>query len=223
MFILRSKSILVGAVAITAALAVGGCSRSAGPRSNADTGPQAGPQAAASQPATAGGAGATPAGTSCATEQGWGTGAKGGGSAMTPAALYLARAGRDTCYDRVVFDINGSQAVGFDVRYVPVVAADGSGEPVPVAGHAALQVIVRAPIYGTDGQGHQSWRLAPRVGEHLVAPATLAGWTSLTAVKFAGSFEGQSTIAVGVAERRPFRVSVISEPGYKRVVLDIAH
>jgi hypothetical protein len=148
---------------------------------------------------------------------------------MSQAALYLTRVGQHACYDRVVFDINGPQhnygreAVGFVARYVPVVTADGSGEPVPVAGHAVLEVTIRAPIDGTDNQGHQPWRQAPRVGQSLVAPARIAGWSSLTAVTFAGSFEGQTTVAVGVRETRPFRVWVSSEQGYQHMVLDIAH
>jgi hypothetical protein len=142
---------------------------------------------------------------------------------MSPSALYLARAGRHACFDRVVLDIDGPEAVGFDVRYVPVVLADGSGQPVPVAGRAALQVIVRAPILGADNQGHQPGRAVPTVGQSLVAASHISGWKSLRAVTFAGSFEGQTTVAVGVRERVPFRVLVTSDRGYRHVVLDIAH
>jgi hypothetical protein len=143
---------------------------------------------------------------------------------MSPSALYLTRAGQHPCYDRVVFDLNGPQPVGYAARYVPVVAADPSGRPVPVAGGAVLQVTVRAPIFGTDDQGHQPWRRAPAVGEALVAPSQISGWTSLRAVSFAGSFEGQSTIAVGVRQQLPFRVLVTSGSlGYQHVVVDIAH
>jgi hypothetical protein len=41
-------------------------------------------------------------------------------------------------------------------------------------------------------------------------------------VAFAGSFEGQTTVAVGVRERRPFRVWISGERHYRHVVLDIA-
>lgn len=164
-----------------------------------------------------------PALSPCTPELGWGTNTKSGSAAMSPSPLYLTRVGRHACYDRVVFDINGSEAVGFVARYVPVVTADGSGEPVPVTGRAVLEVVVRAPIHGADNQGHQPWRGAPTVGEDLVGPAEISGWSSLRAVTFAGSFEGQTTLAVGVRERRPFRVWVSSEPGYRHVVLDIAH
>jgi hypothetical protein len=170
-----------------------------------------------------------PARSACTAEQGWSTRAKNGSAAMSDAALYLARVGRHACYDRVVFDINGPrhndrpEPVGFVARYVPVAKADGSGESVPVPGHAVLQVTIRAPIYGTDNQGHQPWQPAPRVGQNLIPPAKIAGGSSLTAVTFAGSFEGQTTLAVGVREVRPFRVSVSSEQGYQHVILDIAH
>jgi hypothetical protein len=161
--------------------------------------------------------------TPCAEDTSWGTGPRDGGTAMTPAPLYLARAGQHECYDRVVFDLNGPQDVGYTAKYVPVVRADASGVPVPVEGRAALQVIVRGPIYGTDNQGHQPWRPPPAVGEHVIAPAQVAGWASLTEVRFAGSFEGQTTFAVGVRDQRPFRVSITSEQYYQHVMLDIAH
>ena len=160
----------------------------------------------------------------CAPEQQWGTGRQVGSTAMSPSALYLTRVGQHPCFDRVVFDLNGPQPVGYTVRYVPVVLADPSGKPVPVAGHAVLQVTVRAPIYGTDDQGHQPWRRAPAIGDSLVAPSQISGWTSLKAVTFAGSFEAQTTIAVGVREQLPFRVLVTSGPyDYQHVVVDIAH
>src|SRR4051812_47014547 len=165
----------------------------------------------------------------CTAEEAWSTKAKNGGAAMSQAALYLTRVGQHACYDRVVFDINGPQhddppePVGFVARYVSVAKADGSGESVPVPGHAVLEVTIRAPMYGNDNQGHQPWQQAPRVGQSLVAPARIAGWSSLTAVTFAGSFEGQTALAVGVRDVRPFRVWVSSEQGYRHVVLDIAH
>jgi hypothetical protein len=72
---------------------------------------------------------------------------------MSLSALYLTRVGQLACYDRVVFDINGPrhaelpETVGFTARYL------------------------RAPIYGTDDQGHQSWRPAPKIGPHQLNDA----------------------------------------------------
>jgi len=159
----------------------------------------------------------------CADESSWGTDPQDGGRAMTLAPLYLVRAGRHDCYDRVVFDLNGPADVGYTARYVPVVRAEGSGAPVPVEGRAALQVVVRGPIYGTDNQGHRPWRQPPAVGQDFVAPANVAGWGALAEVSFAGSFEGQTTFAVGVRGEHPFRIWTRSEQHYQHVVLDIAN
>jgi hypothetical protein len=161
-------------------------------------------------------------GAACAT-QSWGSGPKVGSPVMSAAPLYLVRVGQHPCYDRVVFDVNGPDAVGYAVRYVPLVRADASGKPVPVAGNAALEVVVRAPILGTDSQGHQPSTRVPAIGENLVAPSRVAAWTSLRQVAFAGSFEGQTTAAVGVRERLPFRVFVTADRGYRHVVVDLSH
>lgn len=56
-----------------------------------------------------------------------------------------------------------------------------------------------------------------------MAASHISGWKSLRAVTFAGSFEGQNTVALGVRERLPFRVLVTSDRGYRHVVVDIAH
>jgi hypothetical protein len=160
---------------------------------------------------------------SCSAEHRWGTAPKGGSMVMTAAPLYLVRAGRHNCYDRVVFDLNGPEPVGYNVRYVPIVTADGSGEPVPVKGRAALEVVVRGPVLGADDQGHQPLVGPPALGTDMVAPAQLAGWASLTQVAFAGSFESQTTVAVGVRDRRPFRVWTSGDRGYRHVIIDIAH
>jgi hypothetical protein len=165
----------------------------------------------------------SPGANPCATETGWSTAVQDGGAATTTAPLYLVRVGQHGCYDRVVFDINAGDEVGYVVHYAPVVDADPSAAPVPVNGRAALQVVIRAPIWGMDSQGHQPWRRAPAVGADLIDPAQTAGWAALTGVKFAGSFEGQTTIAVGVREKVPFRVWVRSEHDYRHVVLDLAH
>ncbi|MEU5264652.1 hypothetical protein [Amycolatopsis sp. NPDC021455] len=141
---------------------------------------------------------------------------------MSQDALYLVRAGRHACFDRVVFDVNGPAAAGFVVRYVPVVTTDPKGDPLPVPGGAALQIVVRAPALGTDGSGHQPGRVLAAVGDTLVSTP---GWPSLRAVRFAGSFEGLSTFAAGVRAKLPFRVFTLLGPQdqVRRVVVDIAH
>lgn len=216
-----------------AAVLTCGCSGSGGEGTDAarTVSGTPGPIAAASDSAASGPLStATPAaaaepsksGRSCASGA-WGTGAKNGTPVMSAAPLYLVRVGQHPCYDRVVFDVNGPETVGYTVRYVPVVTADGSGKPVPVAGRAVLEVVVRASILGTDSQGHQPGSRIPALGQDLVARSRLAGWDSLRQVAYAGSFEGQTTTAIGVRERLPFRVFVTGDRGYRHIVVDIAH
>jgi len=140
-------------------------------------------------------------------------------------ALYLVRVGQHDCYDRVVLDINGPNEVGYLVRYVPVVTADGSGDPIPVAGGAALMVIIHTPPLGFDSGGHQPGKVFANTGDHLYPAAELDGWRSLRAVRFAGYFEGQSTLAVGVRDNLPFRVFTQLDPTsqIRRIIIDIAH
>ena len=168
----------------------------------------------ATAPTTTSSARDTPAGEAdCSETQDWATKDTQADPVSTDA-LQQVRAGKHDCYDRVVLDIGGPADVGYLVGYVPVVSADGSGAPVPVDGDAALQVIVRAPAEDTR-----------KNGDYFYTADQLAGWDSLRAVRFAGSFEGQSTLAVGVREKLPFRVFTQLEEKTKnqRLVIDIAH
>jgi hypothetical protein len=159
----------------------------------------------------------------CAETQGWGSGPR-QQLVLGSAPLYLVRVGRHACYERVVVDVNGPEAVGYAVRYVPVVREDGSGTPRPVAGGAALELVVGAPALGVDAQGHQPGKVLAEPGADFFTAGQLAGWRSLREVRYAGSFEGQTTIAVGVRERLPFRVFTVLDPRdqVRRVVLDVA-
>ena len=52
----------------------------------------------------------------------------------------------------------------------------------------------------------------------------MSGYRTLRQVAWAGSFEGQTSLGVGVRARLPFRVTVLDGPGTgSRVVLDVAH
>jgi hypothetical protein len=163
-----------------------------------------------------------PTASPCAETRGWGTGSK-QRAAFNTAALYLVRVGQHDCYDRVVFNINDPGDVGYSVRYVDVVGEDASGIARPVAGAAALEVVVRAPAVGLDDHGYVGKSLA-KPGQDFYTAAQLAGWRSLRQVRYAGSFEGQTTIAVGVRARVPFRAFTLldSQDHITRVVLDIA-
>lgn len=136
----------------------------------------------------------------------WGSLAK-SSTTMKATTLTGVRAGRHTCFDRLVIDHRGA-ATGYDVRYVSQVTQDGSGFVVPVAGGARLQVVDRAARYTTPP-----------------AMPNVSGYTTFRDVKWAGSFEGQSTVGLGVRARLPFRAFTINDTatGTSRLVIDVAH
>jgi hypothetical protein len=210
---------------LVASLAVAGCSSPPAPTTTAAPATTTSPQpATATPPAAPEPTRATTPAPACAPLPwpGWGTELQ-QRHLSSSAPVYLVRAGRQECSDRVVFHLNGPDPVGYSVRYVDLVREDGSGRPVPVAGAAALQVIINAPALGHDRHGYVGKVLAePRAD--FYTPSQLTGWSSLREVRYAGSFEGQTTIAVGVRAQVPFRVfTVLDRSGaYRSVVLDLA-
>lgn len=72
----------------------------------------------------------------------WGSLAKSGDKASaTP--LGNVRTGRHECFDRVVFDFDGS-ANGYRVEYVSELRSDGEGRRPSVAGNAIVRVVLKA-------------------------------------------------------------------------------
>lgn len=136
-------------------------------------------------------------------------------------SLNGVRAGRHACFDRLVIDVGGQDSTfgTYDVRYVPEVRAEGSGDPVPVRGGAVLQVVVGAPAYDEHGATH-----LPADPREVVG---VNGWSTFRQVAWAGSFEGQSTLGLGVRARLPFRVFTLAgtpnSDHTPRLVIDVAH
>jgi len=148
----------------------------------------------------------------------WGSGPKSGGS-LSQAQVVRARTGQHACYDRLVIDLNGwsSGATGYDVRYVDNVYQDGSGQVVPLRGGAKLQIVIKAPAYDTSGE----LIMEPDSFTELV---NVTGFSTFRQVAFAGSFEGQTTIGLGVRARLPMRVFRLEGPELgQRLVIDVAH
>lgn len=140
----------------------------------------------------------------------WGSAAK----SVNPTGvgnLTNIRSGRHDCYDRLVFDVTGT-ANGYWVSYVDQVHEDPTGFPVPLRGGARLSVTVQAPSY--DDNGNATYTYANKA--ELVG---VAGYQTFRQVAWAGSFEGSTTVGLGVRARLPFRVFTL--PG--RFVVDVAH
>ena len=144
----------------------------------------------------------------------WGSLAKAGptSSPVPGAAVGAVRAGRHECYDRLVLDVRGVRSLGtWRAEYVSSVTQDPSGRTIALRGGAYLHISVGA------AQGYRS-------SSELV-PVT--GFSTFRQVASAGSFEGVTSIGLGVRARLPFRVlTATGIPGSSngvRVVVDVAH
>jgi hypothetical protein len=94
----------------------------------------------------------------------------------------------------MVLDVNGDVR-GYSVRYVDEIRRDGSGELVPVRGGARLEVVAKVPtvaIFLPNGE-----------------LADVSTYSTFRHVTWAGQFEGQTTIGLGVRARVPFRVLLL--------------
>ncbi|MEY9810346.1 AMIN-like domain-containing (lipo)protein [Streptomyces albogriseolus] len=157
---------------------------------------------------------ASAAATACPT--GWGSTGK-AATAATSESVRNVRTGRNDCYDRMVVDVPGAARgdLGYSVRYVDRLHQDGSGRHIPVSGGAILEVRVTAPAYDPD-TGAATY--PARSGRPLPG-VDLTGYRTFRDARFAGSFEGDTQLGLGVRGRLPFRVLQLDG----RLVIDVAH
>ncbi|MDQ3714535.1 MAG: hypothetical protein M3381_00550 [Actinomycetota bacterium] len=133
-------------------------------------------------------------------------------SSGSDALVTDVRVGQQACYDRLVLDLSGDVR-GYSVRYVNQVRFDGSGEVVPLRGGARLEVVARAGVVPSDSFFLPNGELAD-----------VSDYPTFRHVAWAGSFEGQTTVGLGVRARLPFRVFILDGPGSgSRLVIDVAH
>ena len=146
----------------------------------------------------------------------WGSLPKATGYDTATDPITGVRSGRHTCFDRVVVDVSGLTGE-YSVRYVDTYRAPGSGQAKSLRGGAKIEVLVGSPTY--DYQGRAVYR--PANSAELV---DTAGYSTLRQVRLGGSFEGQTSIGLGVRARLPMRVFVLDGPGDgQRLVIDVAH
>jgi hypothetical protein len=152
--------------------------------------------------------------TACPT--GWGSTAK-TRTAGTTTPVTNVRTGRHACYDRMVVDIPGAGKgdLGYSVKYVKHLYQDGSGNLVPVGGGAVLEVRVTAPSYDPD-TGAPTY---PAKAGRPLPGVNLTGYRTFRDARFAGSFEGDTQLGLGVRSRLPFRVLRVDG----HVIVDVAH
>jgi hypothetical protein len=209
---------LLGAAITLAALAAGtaGCSpRPAGGSPAAGEPARPSATATSADPAAAGAA-PSPAPTdpgppsSCAKALTWTTEPQRVGSPGSPAPVFNVRVGQHPgeCYDRVNFDLNGPDKVGYFADYVTreQVVSEGEGALLMVPGKAFLRVVIIAPILGRDTQGHQPWRSPPTPGLQLLDPTQVEGWPTITGIVYAGGHANETTVYIGLQGKFAFKV-----------------
>lgn len=140
-------------------------------------------------------------------------------SGSTGRQVTDVRSGRHACFDRLVVDINaeGAGRSGFRVKYVARVASDGSGAVVPLRGGARIRIVLQAPAYDEDGEA----TYLPGDPSELV---DVSGFDTFRQVAWAGTFEGDTSLGLGVRARLPMRAFVLTDQdGGARLVVDVAH
>lgn len=146
----------------------------------------------------------------------WGSTPEAAGTLST-SPLVAVRAGRHACFDRLVINLRDG-AAGYQVQYVRQVLDQGRGAPVPVRGAADIEIVLLAPANDVQ-TGVPTFVPAKR--RELV---NVQGSRTFRQVAWGGSFEGYTTIALGVRARLPFRVFTLAGPGEQaRIVIDVAH
>ncbi len=176
----------------------------------------AGGPAVASTSVSPASAASTTTATGCASTAHWGSLAT-SLNRMTSAPITNVRAGRQTCFDRLVVDLRGKSS-GYTVRYVPRLLRQGQGTVIPLRGSAKLEIVLQAPAYDA-ATGSSTY--SPANTRELV---NVTGFSTFRQIASGGSFEGSTTVGLGVRARLPMRVSVLGGPGISsRVVVDVAH
>lgn len=93
--------------------------------------------------------------------------------------------GEDPAYSRVTFAFDGGFP-SYDIRYVPAVEQDGSGDKLELPGNAFVRIVFR------DARAHDdAGKAAPR-------PPETVGYPTLRGYRFGGDFEGHVTFGLGL-------------------------
>jgi hypothetical protein len=127
-------------------------------------------------------------------------------TAATTPLLVDVRGFRRSTYDRVVWEFRGGLPATRFATYVRELTADGSGEPIRIAGDAILQVtMLQANAHDDNGDTAQ---------RRLVL-----GGGNVIEIAQSGDFEATVSYGVGLARRQSFRLFTLRSPD--RVVLDV--
>ena len=133
------------------------------------------------------------------------------------AVIVDARAGEHECFDRMVVELDGN-APGYEVRYVKKFVPSANGKVVELRGGATLEVVLLG-ARAHDDEGEATY--APKRRREMLP---VRNFTTFRQAYWGGTFEGTTTIGLGVRARLPFRVLTLDGPGdHTRLVVDVAH
>jgi hypothetical protein len=132
-------------------------------------------------------------------------------SNQPPSVLKEVRTGDHKKFDRIVFEFSSALVPGYKVEYAdkPAVSC-GSGKAVEVVGQAVLVVQLK-PAQAHDDQGKAT------ISERDLTPTL----PILKQAKLSCDFEADVEWALGLGEKRPYRVLELNNPA--RLVVDIKH
>lgn len=128
-----------------------------------------------------------------------------------PTVVTALRVGDQDGFDRVVFELSGTAAPGWDVAYVDAPTAEGSGAPLDVPGTAYLRVLLTGVTNPYE---------APEVTEVPRGGVAGPGAGSVAGVFYDSTYEGQALAYLGLTAEKPFRVYALENPS--RLVVDVA-
>jgi hypothetical protein len=134
-------------------------------------------------------------------------------AAVTTAApavplLVAVRVGSHRTFDRVVWEFRGGAPTTRVIRYVRELRADGSGEPVRIAGSAILELTM------FQANAHDE-----NTGQSTAPSRVVAGLGNVIEVVQSGDFEATVSYGVGLARRQAYTLRTLRNPS--RVVLDV--
>jgi hypothetical protein len=126
------------------------------------------------------------------------------------AQVVNARIAGHPAYDRIVIDVTG-ELPGAAVRQVDELRYDGSGERVPLAGKAFLQIALH-PADAHDPAGNSVYRGPRLTALHL---------TRVKGFALTGDFEGYVSFGVALDKKTGWTVQRLGSPS--RLVVDVRH
>lgn len=118
-------------------------------------------------------------------------------------------------FDRIVFELDGEEAVGYDLRYEEdgQARAQGSGREIDLAGDEALAIALHGIALPPDAdEDTDAWE-----GDRLEGPS------SGVVLEFVEDtiYEGVHTFHAGTDAQHPFVVGRLEDP--QRLVIDVHH